>query len=300
MLDVTNHLAHRGVPGRTVGETAAAAARTRAAKANVAETAAFVRAAGGTAGVGGVATDAIAPSNSGDDKFNVYDGNRRDLSHLRGTLRRRDDVWVTFTKIKEQVEAVLTDPEAVRCPHVVGTDRNQWRRAPHVAVSERVAPSSRLEISGRSSGAPSSVVARGGSVRRKVYCAECWEKMEVKRAASVVRCADCGDRFPLSKTAPFPVRRTLGLVGAAGKISSTCAFCAPRGGSRGGRRRPRAGARERPGAVERRGCRRGRRRRGAQGDATRGSPAFIARDARRTDDEDGVEEEEDEKGRRGR
>ena len=62
---------NRGVPGRTVGETAAAAARTRAAKANVAETAAFVRAAGGTAGVGGVATDAIAPSNSGDDEFNV-------------------------------------------------------------------------------------------------------------------------------------------------------------------------------------------------------------------------------------
>ena len=44
------------VPGRTVGETAAAAARTRAAKATVAETAAFVRAAGGTAGVGGVAS----------------------------------------------------------------------------------------------------------------------------------------------------------------------------------------------------------------------------------------------------
>ena len=67
----------------------------------------------------------------------------------------------------------------------------------------------------------SSSVARGGSVGRKVYCAECWEKMEVKRLASVVRCADCGDRFPLSKTAPFPVRRTLGelhgSLGASGE-----------------------------------------------------------------------------------
>ena len=151
---VTNHLAHRGVPGRTVGETAAAAARTRAAKATVAETAAFVRAAGGTAGVGGVATEC-------GDECDVYDVNRRDLSHLRGTLRRRGDVWVTFTKIKEQVEAVLADPASVRCPHVVGTDRDAWRRSPHVAVSERVAPNTRLEMSGRSSGS-SSVIARGG------------------------------------------------------------------------------------------------------------------------------------------
>ena len=142
------------VPGRTVGETAAAAARTRAAKATVAETAAFVRAAGGTAGVGGVATEC-------GDECDVYDVNRRDLSHLRGTLRRRGDVWVTFTKIKEQVEAVLADPASVRCPHVVGTDRDAWRRSPHVAVSERVAPNTRLEMSGRSSGS-SSVIARGG------------------------------------------------------------------------------------------------------------------------------------------
>ena len=211
------------VPGRTVGETAAAAARTRAAKATVAETAAFVRAAGGTAGVGGVATEC-------GDECDVYDVNRRDLSHLRGTLRRRGDVWVTFTKIKEQVEAVLADPASVRCPHVVGTDRDAWRRSPHVAVSERVAPNTRLEMSGRSSGS-SSVIARGGSVARKVYCAECWEKMEVKRLASVVRCADCGDRFPLSKTAPFPVRRTLGELhgsSASGEdIVDVCFLCAP-------------------------------------------------------------------------
>ena len=65
----------------------------------------------------------------------------------------------------------------------------------------------------------------------------------------------------------------------------------------GGGRAP--GPRERSGAVERGGCRGGRRRRGAQGDATRGSRAFIARDARRTNDEDEGEEEEQEKRRRG-
>ena len=77
----------------------------------------------------------------------------------------------------------------------------------------------------------SSSVARGGSVGRKVYCAECWEKMEVKRLASVVRCADCGDRFPLSKTAPFPVaRRTLGAIGSSARgedIVDVCFLCAP-------------------------------------------------------------------------
>jgi len=128
------------VPGRTVGETAAAAARTRTRKANVAETAAFVRAAGGNAGVGGVATEAYGRNGRNDPiaPSSMYDGNRRtSLSHLRGTLRRRDDVWVTFTKISEQVEAVLADPASVRCPHVVGTDRHAWRRSPHVAVSER-------------------------------------------------------------------------------------------------------------------------------------------------------------------
>ena len=133
-------------------------------------------------------------------------------------------------------------PASVRCPHVVGTDRNQWRRAPHVAVSGR----------GRSQYASGNIWKKfwgsifrdreGGSVRRKVYCAECWEKMEVKRAASVVRCADCGDRFPLSKTAPFPVRRTLGSSASAnGKISSTCASCAPRGGGAEAGGGPRAG-----------------------------------------------------------
>ena len=64
-------------------------------------------------------------------------------------------------------------------------------------------------------------------MRRKVYCAECWEKMEVKRAASVVRCADCGDRFPLSKTAPFPVRRTLGSSAGGEDIVDVCFLCAP-------------------------------------------------------------------------
>ena len=74
---------------------------------------------------------------------------------------------------------------------------------------------------------------RGGSVSRKVYCAECWEKMEVKRLASAVRCADCGDRFPLSKTASFAVTRR--LVPGAPMTSSigedavdVCFMCAPR------------------------------------------------------------------------
>ena len=47
------------VPGRTVAETALADARVKSRKANVAEIAAFVRTAGGTAGVGGVAADAM-------------------------------------------------------------------------------------------------------------------------------------------------------------------------------------------------------------------------------------------------
>ena len=47
------------VPGRTVAETALADARVKSRKANVAEIAAFVRTAGGTAGVGGVAADAL-------------------------------------------------------------------------------------------------------------------------------------------------------------------------------------------------------------------------------------------------
>jgi len=45
--------------GRTVAETALADARVKSRKANVAEIAAFVRTAGGTAGVGGVAADAM-------------------------------------------------------------------------------------------------------------------------------------------------------------------------------------------------------------------------------------------------
>ena len=68
---------------------------------------------------------------------------------------------------------------------------------------------------------------------RKVYCAECWEKMEVKRLASAVRCADCGDNFPLSKTASFAVTRR--LVPGAPMTSSigedavdVCFMCAPR------------------------------------------------------------------------
>jgi hypothetical protein len=57
--------------------------------------------------------------------------------------------------------------------------------------------------------------------------------MEVKRLASAVRCADCGDNFPLSKTASFAVTRR--LVPGAPMTSSigedavdVCFMCAPR------------------------------------------------------------------------
>ena len=46
-----------------MAETALADARVKSRKANVAEIAAFVRTAGGTAGVGGVAADAHVRSN---------------------------------------------------------------------------------------------------------------------------------------------------------------------------------------------------------------------------------------------
>ena len=115
------------VPGRTVAETALADARVKSRKANVAEIAAFVRTAGGTAGVGGVAADAL-----------YGQANRNDLSHLRGTLRRQDGIWVTFTKIQSHIEDAVADVATVRCPHMVGVDRYAWKRSPHIAISERI------------------------------------------------------------------------------------------------------------------------------------------------------------------
>ena len=115
------------VPGRTVAETALADARVKSHKANVAEIAAFVRTAGGTAGVGGVAADALYGQT-----------NRNDLCHLRGTLRRQDGIWVTFTKIQSHIEDAVADAGTIRCPHMVGVDRYAWKRSPHIAVSERI------------------------------------------------------------------------------------------------------------------------------------------------------------------
>ena len=115
------------VPGRTVAETALADARVKSRKANVAEIAAFVRTAGGTAGVGGVAADALYGQT-----------NRNDLCHLRGTLRRQDGIWVTFTKIQSHIEDAVADAGTIRCPHMVGVDRYAWKRSPHIAISERV------------------------------------------------------------------------------------------------------------------------------------------------------------------
>ena len=113
--------------GRTVAETALADARVKSRKANVAEIAAFVRTAGGTAGVGGVAADAMYGQT-----------NRNDLCHLRGTLRRQDGIWVTFTKIQSHIEDAVADVATVRCPHMVGVDRYAWKRSPHIAISERI------------------------------------------------------------------------------------------------------------------------------------------------------------------
>ena len=115
------------VPGRTVAETALADARVKSRKANVAEIAAFVRTAGGTAGVGGVAADAMYGQT-----------NRNDLCHLRGTLRRQDGIWVTFTKIQSHIEDAVADAGTIRCPHMVGVDRYAWKRSPHIAISERI------------------------------------------------------------------------------------------------------------------------------------------------------------------
>ena len=115
------------VPGRTVAETALADARVKSRKANVAEIAAFVRTAGGTAGVGGVAADALYGQT-----------NRNDLCHLRGTLRRQDGIWVTFTKIQSHIEDAVADAGTIRCPHMVGVDRYAWKRSPHIAISERI------------------------------------------------------------------------------------------------------------------------------------------------------------------
>jgi hypothetical protein len=110
-----------------VAETALADARVKSRKANVAEIAAFVRTAGGTAGVGGVAAEAM-----------YGQANRNDLSHLRGTLRRQDGIWVTFTKIQSHIEDAVADVATVRCPHMVGIDRYAWKRSPHIAISERI------------------------------------------------------------------------------------------------------------------------------------------------------------------
>ena len=115
------------VPGRTVAETALADARVKSHKANVAEIAAFVRTAGGTVGVGGGAADAMYGQT-----------NRNDLSHLRGTLRRKDGIWVTFTKIQSHIEDAVADAGTIRCPHMVGVDRYAWKRSPHIAISERI------------------------------------------------------------------------------------------------------------------------------------------------------------------
>ena len=115
------------VPGRAVAETALADARVKSRKANVAEIAAFVRTAGGTVGVGGGAADAMYGQT-----------NRNDLSHLRGTLRRKDGIWVTFTKIQSHIEDAVADAATVRCPHMVGVDRYAWKRSPHIAISERI------------------------------------------------------------------------------------------------------------------------------------------------------------------
>lgn len=56
--------------------------------------------------------------------------------------------------------------------------------------------------------------------------------MEVKRLASAVRCADCGDRFPLSKTASFVVTRRLvsgSMTSSIGEDAvDVCFMCAPR------------------------------------------------------------------------
>ena len=91
-----------------MAETALADARVKSRKANVAEIAAFVRTAGGTVGVGGGAADAMYGQT-----------NRNDLSHLRGTLRRKDGIWVTFTKIQSHIEDAVADENAIRIDEIL-------------------------------------------------------------------------------------------------------------------------------------------------------------------------------------
>ena len=138
-------------------------------------------------------------------------------SRRAGTLRRCRDEWVVFTKDPESVRAAVEDASTPRCPHLVG--RAPTRR-PHVLVSER---------RGGATAASLGLGARplGGVVRRFVRCAECWEKLETKRLAAAVACAECGEAVPLSKTRAFKVPRSLESTSRT-SVADVCFLCAPR------------------------------------------------------------------------
>ena len=138
-------------------------------------------------------------------------------SRRAGTLRRCRDEWVVFTKDPESVRVAVEDASTPRCPHLVG--RAPTRR-PHVLVSER---------RGGATAASLGLGARplGGVVRRFVRCAECWEKLETKRLAAAVACAECGEAVPLSKTRAFKVPRSLESTSRT-SVADVCFLCAPR------------------------------------------------------------------------
>jgi len=135
--------------GRSVAANAAAGKRREATSAHVAAVSAEIR--GGLDGGGGGGSGGGAGVGAGGE--------------MCGTLRRHGDSWTTFSKVERHLAAALLDQGVMRCAHLIGNDH---RRA-------------LILLSKRENG------SGGGKLEKSVYCAECWERLEVKRAAAVVR-----------------------------------------------------------------------------------------------------------------
>ena len=155
-----------------------------AARAHVAALSAKIRGDDVGGGEGEDEAGARASSSSSSSSRRIENENE---TQLYGTLHRSGTTWTTYSRVPEHLERALGEPEreTSRCPHLVGAGMT---RKPYALISKRESGDS----------------GEGGRVRRGLHCRECWDRLETKRLAAAIVCADCGDCFPLSKTRTYP------------------------------------------------------------------------------------------------
>jgi hypothetical protein len=129
----------------------------------------------------------LARASSSSSSSRRIENENENETQLYGTLHRSGTTWTTYSRVPEHLERALGEPEreTSRCPHLIGAGMT---RKPYALISKRESGDS----------------GEGGRVRRGLHCRECWDRLETKRLAAAIVCADCGDCFPLSKTRTYP------------------------------------------------------------------------------------------------